>query len=235
MDDLDMMMSDRQLALAELPLPANPQARTKAVKKIQHIKKRPAQGTKAVKKIQHIERKPAQAKAVKKPTSTNAKFSNPDTTKLTSGMPGHYTGHNLLSGAAIVPCVPLTLGSDCAGLCSEGVALELLGISHKHVFAAESNPQVQKLIRTMHGDSIEYFDNVVTRDNAAVPQVQLYVFGAPCQPWSPAGRGKGLEDERGQVLMHCLRYIKDKLPTLVLMENSHFLASTKVSSFNSIT
>jgi hypothetical protein len=194
MDDLDLMMSDRQLALTlppEKTQGVQPKAKKKAVKK----------------------------PAVKKPAVKKHKLKGQGapTCSLSRGLPVARTGC----------CKALTVGSDCAGLCSEGLALELLGIPHKHIFAAESNPQVRKLIRNLHGDSIQYFDDVVTRDNAAAPKVHLYVFGAPCQPWSPAGHGKGLQDDRGKVLIHCLRYIKDKLPTLVLMENSHLLASTK--------
>ena len=58
------------------------------------------------------------------------------------------------------------------------------------------------------------------RDMASVPRVHLYVFGFPCQPFSPAGKGRCLKDPRSQALAQCLDYVRQKLPTLVLAENS---------------
>jgi DNA-cytosine methyltransferase len=53
------------------------------------------------------------------------------------------------------------------------------------------------------------------------------VFGFPCQPFSPAGKGQGLDDPRGAVLKHCLDYVRRKRPLLVIAENSARLASRK--------
>jgi site-specific DNA-cytosine methylase len=57
--------------------------------------------------------------------------------------------------------------------------------------------------------------------------VDLYVFGFPCQPFSPAGKGKVLDDPRGMLLKYCVDYVQEKQPLLVIAENSSRLASRK--------
>ena len=40
----------------------------------------------------------------------------------------------------------ITVGSDCAGLVTEGLALEMLGVPHEHAFMSEMNRHVRHLI-----------------------------------------------------------------------------------------
>ena len=47
----------------------------------------------------------------------------------------------------------------------------------------------------------------------------LYVTGAPCPPWSAAGKKGGLEDSRGHILFRCLKYICLKRPRTLVLEN----------------
>ena len=122
---------------------------------------------------------------------------------------------------------PITIGSDCAGLLSEGLALDMLGVAHKHVFAAECNTAIRHLLyKTFGTRAMAYYKDLTQRDNAAAPRVHLYVFGSPCQSWSPLGKRKGDQDARGQVLYSCLDYVKHKRPLVVLAENSAALANS---------
>jgi DNA-cytosine methyltransferase len=129
---------------------------------------------------------------------------------------------------------PIVFGSDCAGLLSESCALELLGVDHKHKFASDSNRQVRKLLRHRYGKrSMKLFKDVTKRDNKCIKgTVDVYVCGAPCQPWSPNGAMQGFEDSkgRGAVMLHCLNFIKEKHPRAVLFENSHALQFDKFKS-----
>lgn len=130
------------------------------------------------------------------------------------------------------PGEPVTIGSDCAGLLSEGTALELLGVPHTHVFASEANTSVRHLLYDTYGKTaMTYYKDVCRRSNSSpdTSSVDVYVFGFPCTPYSPAGHGRGLQDEkgRGQVLFHCLDYVKHKAPAVVIAENSHRFASSR--------
>lgn len=125
------------------------------------------------------------------------------------------------------PRVNITVGSDCAGLLTEGLALEMLGVQHEHLFVSESNTNVRHLIYSVYGKRMHIYKDCSSRDLDGVPGVQLYVFGFPCQPFSPAGKGKGLDDPRGQILLHCLEYVQVKQPVLVIAENSARFSSCK--------
>lgn len=126
-----------------------------------------------------------------------------------------------------LPTDMVTVGSDCAGLLTEGLALELLGVPHKHVFVSEKDQAVRHLIYQVYGKNLKVYKDCGARDMASVPRVHLYVFGFPCQPFSPAGKGRGLGDPRGQVLTHCLEYVRQKRPVMVLAENSALFASKR--------
>ena len=45
------------------------------------------------------------------------------------------------------------------------------------------------------------YDDIVARDNNEAPDVDLFVSGAPCPPFSSAGKRKGLSDERGWLIL----------------------------------
>lgn len=52
-----------------------------------------------------------------------------------------------------------------------------------------------------------------------MPNVIGVVGGPPCQSWSEAGAGRGLNDTRGQVFFEYIRVIRDKQPLFFLAEN----------------
>ena len=62
------------------------------------------------------------------------------------------------------------------------------------------------------------------RDIAAVPAVDVpdcdvIAAGFPCQPFSAAGRRRGVNDRRGNLYLDCLRIVEAKKPAVVLLEN----------------
>lgn len=63
-----------------------------------------------------------------------------------------------------------------------------------------------------------------TRSIADVPSSEIpdcdgIIGGPPCQSWSEAGAGRGIEDARGQLFHEYVRIIKDKNPKFFLAEN----------------
>lgn len=75
---------------------------------------------------------------------------------------------------------------------SAGLALEMLGIPHQHVFASEMSRHVRHLLYQRHGrTAMRFYKDLTTRDNQRTPTCHLYVFGFPCQPFSSVGLGKG--------------------------------------------
>lgn len=72
-------------------------------------------------------------------------------------------------------------------------------------------------------------------DSSDIPETIGVIGGPPCQSWSEAGSGRGLQDSRGQLFLEYIRVIRDKKPLFFLAENvSGILSSTHKSSLEFI-
>lgn len=60
-----------------------------------------------------------------------------------------------------------------------------------------------------------------------IPDGDILIAGFPCQPFSTAGKRKGVADPRGQLYKECIRIIKAKKPKVVLFENVRGIFSSK--------
>lgn len=52
-----------------------------------------------------------------------------------------------------------------------------------------------------------------------IPTVDGIIGGPPCQSWSEAGAGRGIQDTRGQLFYEYIRILKQKQPKFFLAEN----------------
>lgn len=116
--------------------------------------------------------------------------------------------------------VPLRVGTDCSGIGTPLLALRALGIVFHHVFASEIDPQARRTLQANHPADIVYTD-LRRRDLHAVPQVDVYIAGFPCQPFSLAGLQHGFMAHGGNGLLFfdILAYIKLKQPIIFILEN----------------
>jgi len=55
--------------------------------------------------------------------------------------------------------------------------------------------------------------------SSAVPEAEGIIGGPPCQSWSEAGVGRGINDSRGKLFYEYIRILKDKKPLFFLAEN----------------
>ncbi|MFM7984990.1 MAG: DNA cytosine methyltransferase, partial [Candidatus Fonsibacter sp.] len=53
----------------------------------------------------------------------------------------------------------------------------------------------------------------------STPEVDLYVAGPPCQPWSAMGQQRGLNDIRGTVFYQVLHFVRQRPPRVAFIEN----------------
>jgi DNA (cytosine-5)-methyltransferase 1 len=68
--------------------------------------------------------------------------------------------------------------------------------------------------------------NIFDRNNAFDSEdVDVYVAGFPCQPYSKAGKNFGLQDERASVFNAVRDYISTRRPTIFILENVKNLIS----------
>jgi len=77
--------------------------------------------------------------------------------------------------------------------------------------------------------------SIVDIDPDEVPDCDGIIGGPPCQSWSQAGAGRGINDSRGQLFLNYVNIIKAKKPKFFLAENVQGLINSRnISSMNNI-
>ena len=114
-----------------------------------------------------------------------------------------------------LPDVILT-GSDCSGLGTDEECYKELGLSTRCMFACEKEETMRKYFSALHGHPPLFYTDITIRTVST--ECDIYTAGYPCQPWSLAGKGGGLNDTRGIPCIHGLEYIREKRPRLVVLE-----------------
>ena len=77
--------------------------------------------------------------------------------------------------------------------------------------------------------------SIVDVPASEIPDVDGIIGGPPCQSWSEAGAGRGINDKRGQLFYDYIRLLKDKQPKFFLAENvSGILHPKHAEAFNAI-
>lgn len=121
----------------------------------------------------------------------------------------------------------LRVGTDCSGIEAPVQALLQLKIPFQHVFSSEIDKYCIQSIKANYNPEIIFGDkkgpypegDITKRNIDDVPDIDLYVCGFPCQPFSIAGERKGFEDRRGNVFFSCLEVIEKKQPKYFILEN----------------
>ena len=124
----------------------------------------------------------------------------------------------------------LRIGTDCSGIEAPIQALISLGIPFVHVFCSDIDKYCIKSIKANYSPGIIFGDDTSSNPSYAngditkrkiedVPDIDLYICGFPCQPFSMAGERKGFDDRRGNVFFTCLEVIVVKQPTYFILEN----------------
>ncbi len=61
--------------------------------------------------------------------------------------------------------------------------------------------------------------SIVDVPASEIPDIDGIIGGPPCQSWSEAGAGRGINDKRGQLFYDYIRILKEKQPKFFLAEN----------------
>lgn len=119
----------------------------------------------------------------------------------------------------------IKVGTDFSGIGSPEMALKLLGIDHKQVFACEIDKYARKSFEAIHGKPDTFYEDITKRNHSEVPQLDLYVAGFPCQAFSMAGKRKGFDDVRGTLFFNVADFIRINQPKCFILENVKGLLS----------
>lgn len=102
-----------------------------------------------------------------------------------------------------------------AGLGGFRIALESLGGSC--VFSSEINSHACEIYNANFGENP--FNDITKISAENIPDFDILCAGFPCQAFSIAGKKKGFEDTRGTLFFDICRIIKEKKPSVLLLEN----------------
>ncbi len=122
------------------------------------------------------------------------------------------------------PAAPPIVISFCTGAMGLDLGLERAGF--KLVLAAETDPDALATIRANRlglpvlGDICQYTAaQVRTAAGIGDKYIDVIAFGPPCQTYSIAGKGQGLDDPRGMVLLACVALAIELNPQFIVVEN----------------
>ena len=121
-------------------------------------------------------------------------------------------------------------GSCFSGVGMWELGLKYLGIPHKQQFFIEKDKFASKSYVAIHGD-IKNYGDVTKVEGHEVEDIDLFFYSPPCQSFSVAGKGLGIDDERGLLFTDSLRIIKAKKPKICIMENVKGLTNKKHKDF----
>ena len=109
-------------------------------------------------------------------------------------------------GTSITCLGGLTLGTDFSGVETPAWALKLLNIEYQHRFSSDVEVSCRKVAELLKVEKV--YASVLGRDVTTMAYVDLYVFGLPCDPYSPNGSRLAHRDTKhGQLFMKSMEYI----------------------------
>lgn len=92
------------------------------------------------------------------------------------------------------------VGTDFSGMDAAAQAFKDLAVRHKLLFASDRHEPCRKLVTWVHNPA-KFFDDVLWRKPEEEEYVHAYIWGPPCQSFSTAGMGRGVEDPAAE--QHC--------------------------------
>lgn len=104
----------------------------------------------------------------------------------------------------------------CSGIGGGRLGLEQVGLSC--VGHSDTSRLAERTYQLMHGNDKNY-GNLKNLTKEKLPDFDLLIAGFPCQTFSVIGRQQGFSDDRGQIIFHLSRIIKDTKPKCFILEN----------------
>lgn len=113
----------------------------------------------------------------------------------------------------------LNFATFFSGIGAPEQALKNLQIPHNVVFACDIDKNAQKTYLSNHSCQYFYEDIKDIPTKKFKGNIDLLIFGAPCQSFSIAGHRRGECDERGQLFYKAIEIVNGILPKYFIAEN----------------
>ena len=128
----------------------------------------------------------------------------------------------------------IKIGTDCSGIEAPIEALQNIckkyKLSYSHEFSSDISEYVFEYINNNHKPKI-LFNDMTKRNVKDIPNIDIYVSGFPCQPFSRANKFKTPVDPRLNLFEDCLKVISNKLPKFFILENVKTLVTLNNGSY----
>ena len=120
--------------------------------------------------------------------------------------------------------IKIRIGTDFSGtdapvwalMATRAVKAGRAKVSHK--WSCDNWPPALKFIQQNHSPKVLY-DDIVGRDHGALPVVDIYVAGFPCQPFSGMGLKQGFDDKRMEAYNELVETLKHGRARSFIIEN----------------
>jgi DNA (cytosine-5)-methyltransferase 1 len=128
----------------------------------------------------------------------------------------------------------IRVGTLFSGVGAPEFALKNIGIEHEIAFACDISKYAKETY--LHNHTCQHFFNDINdMINIDLPDIDLLVFGFPCQPFSVAGEMKGFKDVRGQLIYKAIDILRSKKPAYFIAENvAGLVQSEKGKTFKKV-
>jgi DNA (cytosine-5)-methyltransferase 1 len=104
----------------------------------------------------------------------------------------------------------------------------LSGLGGRAVLAAEIDPNAARVYERAWGLRPERDVRELSASGSTrIPDHDVLTAGFPCQPFSKSGRQLGMSEDRGTLFEDVLTIIRDKKPTVVMLENVRNIAGPR--------
>ena len=97
-------------------------------------------------------------------------------------------------GKEMTCLTPIIIGTECSGIEAPINALRRMGIAHHHAYSTECNESAQVWSMYNCCPHVRHKD-IMTRDPYALPKVDIYICGIPCQEFSRMNQHKKSNEE----------------------------------------
>ena len=121
---------------------------------------------------------------------------------------------------------PLNALSLFDGISGGMMALERAGYIVGNYFASEIDPYAIQASQDNYPEIVQ-LGSVLDWKSWNLPRIDILFAGFPCQSYSNAGKGLGINDLRGQLVYPMLKIIEKYHPRFLLLENVKGLLSKK--------
>ena len=106
----------------------------------------------------------------------------------------------------------------CSGIGAGRLGLEQCGLSC--VGHSDTSRLADTTYRLLHNAAEDRnFGNLKKLSGDALPHYDVLIAGFPCQSFSVIGRQEGFHDDRGQIIFHLARLLRESRPKCFILEN----------------